>query len=651
MAFDPAQGEWAAHRLLADRDARGADLVVVARSFPRLVAEVAAHPNLPPELERWLRALRRADVDAALDGRRARGAGAPPAGTPAPSEPGLWWRPPLAGGSTPPAQWSAAQWGPGGSALAAVPPSASAAASSSAPAAASPSAPAAALPGTSPSAPAAASSSASAAASLSAPAATRGGRRRWPLALVAAVIAVTAGWAVWFAAQRPEAAAPGRPQTSDPGQPQAPGTAGEATIAPLVDLRDLLPDWDNPQFTQFIDDDNFLVMQRPRDAWSSLSLAAVNVNSPGAPAWTLDLAPVLGAAAGTPGELDLSAADSRGNMIFKVRLADEDGRTGQPQMVAVSAQGRVLSHHLPDNSLWNATLAGEVVLVRTTEIAPDHEAVEARALDDLGTLLWRASCGEWSCLVTDLGEETWVVTPEGVLDAATGRAVGFERSVEPSTQYLLADGDLLFVAFHGGSFGGPEKLMRVGRDGQELWDEPVALSGWVGAGDGRLYLLDGADVIAVDADTGAERWRQRVSDAAVWGRACLAGNGNVASNGDSGYLVSVTVLDGSDGEVISNEGEGLLFECAYDVVYLLSLDGAALSAYSAERVDDPQLWTLVLGQATGSTWPIAHAGRLYVIESVTVSGDATAASVPVGEPDGWTFSPIVGEIVVKSVSG
>ncbi|MDR3107635.1 MAG: PQQ-binding-like beta-propeller repeat protein [Bifidobacteriaceae bacterium] len=74
MAFDPAQGEFAAQRLLSDPSTDGADLAAVAGAFPALLAQVAGHPRLYPDLEAWLGQLHRPDVDAAL---RARSAGYP----------------------------------------------------------------------------------------------------------------------------------------------------------------------------------------------------------------------------------------------------------------------------------------------------------------------------------------------------------------------------------------------------------------------------------------------------------------------------------------------------------------------------------------------------------------------------------------------
>ncbi|MDR0626903.1 MAG: hypothetical protein LBG11_06545, partial [Bifidobacteriaceae bacterium] len=69
MVFDPSHGEAAARQLLADPSTSPDDLARIAASFPALLALVAAHPNLRPELESWLRQLHRSDIDQALAAR------------------------------------------------------------------------------------------------------------------------------------------------------------------------------------------------------------------------------------------------------------------------------------------------------------------------------------------------------------------------------------------------------------------------------------------------------------------------------------------------------------------------------------------------------------------------------------------------------
>jgi outer membrane protein assembly factor BamB len=94
--FDVSQGPEAAAKLLSDPSADPADLAAIAGAFPALAPEVAAHPRLYPDLEGWLRALGRADVDAALANR-------PPVGT-EPTAPAADAAPPASEPAAPAAQ-------------------------------------------------------------------------------------------------------------------------------------------------------------------------------------------------------------------------------------------------------------------------------------------------------------------------------------------------------------------------------------------------------------------------------------------------------------------------------------------------------------------------------------------------------------------
>ncbi|MDR2377821.1 MAG: hypothetical protein LBD70_00125, partial [Bifidobacteriaceae bacterium] len=88
--FDPATGERAARRRLADPFLSAGDLAIIAGAFSSLAPLVAAHPSLYRALAQRLRTLQRADVNVILDARASELADDAAAPAPAPPVPSVW---------------------------------------------------------------------------------------------------------------------------------------------------------------------------------------------------------------------------------------------------------------------------------------------------------------------------------------------------------------------------------------------------------------------------------------------------------------------------------------------------------------------------------------------------------------------------------
>ena len=107
-----------------------------------------------------------------------------------------------------------------------------------------------------------------------------------------------------------------------------------------------------------------------------------------------------------------------------------------------------------------------------------------------------------------------VIHHDGVTVLARGRLtrldadgeVAWTRPVERSADSLINPDDAVLVA--GSEFPQTSSVLAVDESGKTIWSRPAALATRVaGVADGLVVVVRGARVVALDAQSGAERWR------------------------------------------------------------------------------------------------------------------------------------------------
>jgi outer membrane protein assembly factor BamB len=153
-----------------------------------------------------------------------------------------------------------------------------------------------------------------------------------------------------------------------------------------------------------------------------------------------------------------------------------------------------------------------------------------------GTILWRRDVGPWFSQLQRLksgpsdlprrlvamGDTVFVTlaldAPVTALDAATGETRQTYEQTEGTDEILCSDGVLFLVVNREGYSRGPlaewtaqkRALMAVDVDtGETIWERawPWVVPGCLAVDEGRVVFFDGERVVALDRETGSERWQ------------------------------------------------------------------------------------------------------------------------------------------------
>lgn len=239
-----------------------------------------------------------------------------------------------------------------------------------------------------------------------------------------------------------------------------------------------------------------------------------------------------------------------------------------------------------------------------------------------------------------------------LLDRATGEQIWRQRVSGPVAGGPLLAGNLLYVATQAGPDGRVLALRLT--TGKVQWR---ASTGGVTAplarmGDQIVAVTDGGDVIALDAATGAQRWRRSLKRGARAAPVSTAEGIVVATLGDSLYLLdsatgAVRAQRATPGAVLGTPAaNGHRLYLATTAGRLVALELPTLTVQWDRPLDDAVFGAPAL---VGDTlYALSARGTLW---RVPVDAPDRARTVALGVPTTAGPTPIAGGVLVASVAG
>ncbi|SEI88548.1 outer membrane protein assembly factor BamB family protein [Demequina mangrovi] len=270
------------------------------------------------------------------------------------------------------------------------------------------------------------------------------------------------------------------------------------------------------------------------DAWNGAGYGAHRLVEPVGAGFSPSLRMVDAASGDTVWETDLSVVvdDARADIVgydvgadapvaTVITVTDGDGRVSSTLVSLARGTGEVLeSVVLPGGEL--SVAVGEGLAFVAAGASGDDSAVQAYDLADLGFgPIWEARVDGAATLVV---HPTFLdVRTDGLagLDLETGEPVGFSARLAEATHVLEVSGAVLAGAYQESGAG---SFMRIGPDGEDLWDAPLEAY-YVGLRDGYLVVADAGDDRLgenrrlIDLDTGTPLWGDEVDADHGWAMA------------------------------------------------------------------------------------------------------------------------------------